>query len=334
LEEPEWHRIDSSSNSNGYWGLTSSADGSKLLANDDYFLWKSVNFGANWTKVPNLNPGGRWSTVKCSRGFEVCLALQDIDANNVNGEIFRSVDGGNTWTAVSGTKQGRWYTATCDATGTKWIAALGFSRVGINQPGALYVSTDGGASFTMVSGSNNNLRWRTAACDASFNDCIVGPVNDGSGDFLIKPYRLTNLQTLTELQGAQAGDYAGLAMSADGERIVAALEYRGTNYDFAGSVWYSLDGGQSWTQSNAPRGYFGGLACDDAVKHCAAARAGEPSWVNAMMVTSCDGGLSWTSSPPLASWTWAVTVDGDGGRMVAGAFKEGAKDLYSFPLAV
>lgn len=262
------------------------------------------------------------------------MALQDRDSNNFNGEIFRSVDGGTTWTAASGMKQGLWYTAACDATGTKGIAALGFSRVGNNQPGALYVSTDSGASFTMVSGSSNNFRWRTAMCDASFNGCVVGPVNDGPGNFLIKPYRLTNLQTLTEQQAAPVGDYAGLAMSTDGERIVAGLEYGGTNSQLPGCVWYSLDGGQSWTQSDAPLAYYGGLACDGAVKHCAATPGADPNGTDARIVTSCDGGLSWISSPPLASWTTAVTVDGDGGRMVTGRFKNGAHALYSFPLAV
>ena len=269
------------------------------------------------------NLGAEWSSVKCSPGFEVCLALQGTMPNG--GEIYRSVDGGNTWTVVPGMNLGRWNKATCDATGTKWIAALSSQKGCCNKPGGLYVSTDSGASFTMVSGSNT-LSWRNAACDASFNNCIVGPKETADANNLVKPYRLTNLQTLTELQGAPAADYQGLVMSADGERILAAFENRGTNFEFTGSVWYSLDGGNSWTQSDAPLGPYGGVACDPAVKHCAAAPYGNPNWDEAMMATSCDGGLSWTSSPPLNYWG-GVTVDADGGRMVAVGI-----GTYSYPL--
>jgi hypothetical protein len=169
--------------------LTSSADGSKLLATGRLSsVYRSVNYGANWTKIDALDfgaAGGEWGSVKCSSGFEVCLAMQFKAPSYENGEIFRSVDGGLTWAAVSGTQKGAWANAACHATGQTWVATLSFQWVFGNPPGGIYVSTDYGQSFTMVPGSDTNARYRSAACDATFAHCVIGTASSALSSYVL-----------------------------------------------------------------------------------------------------------------------------------------------------
>ena len=129
------------------------------------------------------------------------------------------------------------------------------------------------------------------------------------------------------------GYYFGLAMSADGERVLAALEYEGADYDNFGHLWYSSNGGQTWTKADVPEGSYAGVTCDSTFTHCAAAPEWDGSCSEVEMLTSCDGGLSWTFSPPLGKWI-AVTMNADGGRMIAGGDGGNPRYLYSFPLPV
>lgn len=321
---------------NGYISVTSSANGSMLLATGLLSVYRSVNYGATWTKIDALDAAGGslWSSVKCSSGFEVCLAFQGKGPSYGNGQVLRSVDGGLTWAAVSGMIQGAWGKAACDATGQKWVATLAFKWDPFGANGGIYVSTDYGESFTMVTGSDI-VRWRSVACDDTMDYCVVGTANNGPPPFtspvLVKAYSLTNLQTLAELSNSPEGDYRGLAMSADGDRVLAALEYEGADYDRFGYVWYSSDGGQTWTKADVPEGSYNDVACDSTFTHCAAAPEWDGTFSEIELITSCDGGLNWTSSPPLAKWA-SVTVDANGGRMVAGGYSP--TTLYSFPLPV
>lgn len=246
VDGAQWNKIDGSADGEAVESLTSSADGSTLLSAGRYTVRRSVDFGATWTTVTALSLApAEWRSVQCSGGLEVCLALQHKGPTSpFQGSIYRSTDGGVTWAAVPGTDKGKWYTASSDATGQQWIAALGFNRNGNNQPGGIYVSTDMGQSFTLVPGSDATLRWRVAACDETFADCVVGSTFDAN-DNLYKLYRLTNLQTLAEIASAPLGDYSGLVMSPDGSKILASLEYAGVAGYAAGAIYYSLNGGQS-----------------------------------------------------------------------------------------
>ncbi len=113
-------------------------------------LWRSVDGGDNWTELTNGLPGGSNGRIGIDISFsnpEVLYSLYVRDNGTFN-DVFKSTDGGDSWTAlnvsVSLTTYSWWY---------------GKMQIHPNDPDIvwliefnLYRSTNGGASFQRVNG--------------------------------------------------------------------------------------------------------------------------------------------------------------------------------------
>ena len=111
-----------------WWGLASSADGTKLVASvQTGRLYTSTDSGATWVA---RDSNRSWLGVASSTdGTKLVAAV-------VGGQIYTSVDSGVTWTPREAARD--WSTVASSADGTELAAAV--------QNGDLYTSTDSGVT--------------------------------------------------------------------------------------------------------------------------------------------------------------------------------------------
>lgn len=299
-------------------------------------LYRSTDFGVSWSAVPNLYVE-EWKAVRCNDDASICLAAALWDPNYDPGRIYRSVDGGDTWSAVPNTQvapAGNWYSLWCDASGSKWYALLRQSTISNN--GWVYKSVDGGATFTQVPGTQLE-RWTAIGCDATGTKCFLGcgqRDQSQAGPYgLYGPlYVTTNgFQTLQVVPNFPYSHvFNGIEVSADGSQVVVAqYEIPGLVHAF---IYHSEDGGQTFQKTNAPQRLYVGVTCDAAFRMCAAAPNGDQSYMPTLMLTSCDGGKTWSEDPTTkATWT-ATKVAKDGGMMWATVDFPNPRQVYSYPL--
>lgn len=291
-----------------------------LIALDLARIYRSTNFGANWTEVAgtsDLPQYVNWRTVACDDSGTTCVA-------GVNyGNLYRSTDSGATWTIVPGTgPDWFWTNVWCDPTGTTWFAATGAQ---------IYKSTTGGATFTAMPSTSNIADWLAVACDATATTCIATPydgavytTNDG-------------FQTITQVPNSPLGISYAATVSLDGTKMIfTQYESDEPPYYGPGFIWYSDDGGQTFERTNAPAGYYYGIACDAAFKMCAVGRNGDFDYNRVLMLTSCDGGRTWSEDPGEERFWFMVKVNADGGYMYAAddTNKDGGGFIFSYPLPI
>jgi uncharacterized protein (TIGR03437 family) len=251
---------------------------------------KSSDRGATWTlyKGPFAGPfgptfydgGARIGALAVSpSNGNVLLAAADLN-NPAKSGIYRSTDGGATWTLVLGGASGT-EVFFVPGNGNMAYAALG-SPTG-NSKNGIYRSTDGGATWTMMPGSGSR----------AFPTADVGRI------------RLAIASTNTSIL------YAGVHSVSQGGAL---------------GIWKSSDGGNNWTNLNAPD--YCQSACD--YHNVITVSPRDPSLVvagGAIPYRSVDGGNSWndlfenksisgqTIHPDLHAFGWTA----DGSRLYVGS---------------
>jgi photosystem II stability/assembly factor-like uncharacterized protein len=151
--------------------------------------------------------------------------------NTAGGGLFRTEDGGRTWTAVPGTPRLLFNTRVAFPTGDR--AYLVLPAPPAFQPG-LYRSDDAGRSFARLS----SLRLGAVAVDPNNPDVLyVGTFNAGGGLFK----STDGGQTLQNL--GQPEFYSALVVDARDTRVI----YAGEQF---GQVIRSLDGGSTFTRAS------------------------------------------------------------------------------------
>jgi photosystem II stability/assembly factor-like uncharacterized protein len=167
----------------------------------------------------------------------VAVAGSPSDANvilvatGIQGGVFRTEDGGGSWTLASGTPARFANTRMAFATGDRVYLVLpappGF------QPG-LYRSNDAGRSFALLS----SLRFGALAVDPNNPDVLyLGTFNAGDGLFK----SIDGGQTLQNL--GQPGFFSALVVDARDTRVI----YAGEQF---GQVIRSLDGGRTFAPAS------------------------------------------------------------------------------------
>ncbi len=252
-------------------------------------IWKTTNGGGLWTaltdELSNLNHG--------------CVALDPSNPNTVyvgTGEyttqstgdgLFRSTDGGTTWTRVATTAQ---VGSTC-------------SRVIVDpgNPQRLHVTGNNGYARS----DNGGLSW-TTYLSGSASDLAVNPSNPQTvyvarhGDGI---YRSINGGTnFTKLGG-------GLP-TTDINRIILAIAPSNPNTLYTAIIngssglrglYKTTDGGTNWTQKTNtpnfpyPQGWYDAcLAVSPTNENLVYAGGVFPTYAEAGVIKSTDGGDSWT----------------------------------------
>lgn len=281
-------------------------------------VWKSTNFGVNWTCVTDRAPissvgalaldPSDWNTLWCGTGE----SNGSVDSYDGNG-VWRSKDGGATWTHMGLTATGRISAVAVDPANPQivYVGAMG-RQFSTTSDRGFYRSTDGGATWTRTLFVSDS----TGVCDIAVNPAHPETV-------FCATWERVRRNTYRRAYGPECGIWRsadhgatwtkltsglpapsenvgriGLAIAPSRPSTVYAQIGSGLTGGYVGlGLYRSLDGGATWTQRNASAvftnafggfcWYFGEIGVDPT----------NPDRVYAMGVSllrSDDGGVSWT----------------------------------------
>ena len=353
-----------SSPTNVWSAVASSADGAKLVAVSPAGIYTSTNSGVTWTQ--SSAPPNGWSSIASSVDGTK-LAAAALGSSLGDGLIYTSADSGVSWTP-SGAPSNSWTSIASSADGNRLLAAGGGNDTnGLAIMSFIYTSMDSGATWTQSSAPNTS--WTSVASSA--DGTILAAAATGYRERIYTSTDSGATWTRNDTLPT-APPFAAVAASADGTTLVAAVTsgiYRSTD---SGSTWTptfslfpgglagapfslvsslacSADGGfvlaagngiYTWPYSGpwevtigigAPSNGFAAVASSaDGTKLVAAEDSGEfygaYSSMPCLIFTSTNSGVTWTESTAPSNYWSAVASSADGVRLAATT----ASDLSGF----
>jgi hypothetical protein len=270
------------------WAGTNGADRA-------FGIFKSIDGGTNWqSKNSGINDNGfgivfRGFTIQPASSnvvyaqAEIPTASQGREFNRVEGRVYKTIDGGESWSLVwSGDNLARYLIVDPTNSSTLYLSTGIFDREARNSTCELGVSGAGGVGI--LKSTNGGASW--------------SPINDGLTDLYVGALRMhpSNAQVLFAATGNNAcsGGYEG--------NVVSGL-FRTTN---AGASWQEVIAGDIFTSvafsPSSPNVVYAGSA-----------RA---------FYRSEDSGATWSQFAKASGWEWGppgiragvpidVTVDPD-----------------------
>ena len=306
-----------------------SGEGGALFGYDTYYgagIFKSTNAGASWTQIGStfIGPGlGGGTNNFCGGGYISSIAVQPNNSQVLlatgytcasNG-VYRSTDGGNTWTLV---KSGLVYEVKFDASNPS-VAYTAFGNwpgVGISGGASgMFKSTDGGATWSALPGTGANLFPATNVGRVSFSIAASSPTTIyaaiGRADTLqaMGVWKTTDGgANWTQAPATGLGDYC---TDFSGTTVVSAqcwfdnvisVNPKNANNVYVGGaehptdvpLYVSTDGGATFTRATPTTGQ--GLHADT--------HAVVFSNDGSVLYTGNDGGVWSTNNPATTSPIW------------------------------
>lgn len=276
-------------------------------------LWKSVDYGLNWSQVNSLST----------------YVMDSTDISNSNGGSPVGVE----FVVFDATVPTTGFTPTGSATETIYVGVAPDYKDLAGLSHYLYKSTDGGASWTgivipaaVTTAITSNLHIPHLA--RADDGMLYVPFSSSSGPGSGHPsmlYKFDGDTTWTKLiasgEGVYYGGIGGLSIHGSGATTKIVFGVSGTWGDAA---WIqiamrSADGGQTWTEIGRSGDQDGTTDYHDATGTTAAANPGYSGWVddldidpfNPDHVTYVTGGGPWSTSDAFSTdtphWTFDVT---------------------------
>lgn len=121
-----------------------------------------------WEPLPS-SPNEEYMSISGSATGELLVAA-------TKSWLWRSADGGQTWSQIANSDYGEYWTVRCNDAGTICMAALDWDP-SYNFP-PLYRSDDGGATWSAVASTVAEGRWRGLWCDPSGTRWIATMYSD------------------------------------------------------------------------------------------------------------------------------------------------------------
>ncbi len=216
--------------------LVSAPNGNYFLTTYGQGIWKSTDSGVSWTQV-NTNGEIYFRNIKVDGSGNIWATTQSPSTSR----LFKSTDGGNTFTAVAATF------ASTPYFNILRIMANGNILVGTNSVATLQISTNGGANFNSVAASFGSIIYDVET-DANNNIYVSG---NGTGGWIAKS---TNLGSSFTVMPTVASTSYTPDFEISGNKIVALVN---------NGIVMSNDLGVSWTsiRGDLPSVLFNTLSC-------------------------------------------------------------------------
>jgi photosystem II stability/assembly factor-like uncharacterized protein len=286
--------------------------GEENFSVDSYYgagVLKSTNGGTTWTLMPGpFVLGGMCSqgniggiAVEAGSSGQVVLAAANCNASG----IYRSADGGNTWTQTLSAYSGT--TVFFDPnTPTTAYAATGYIFGG--SPNGIYKSTDAGVTWTAINGTGSNVlplanagRFALAIAPSNSQIMYVAITDNGEDDGgdigrLWGIYQTTNGGTdWTYLPNVPnfCTDQCWYDLAVAVDPVNSSVVYAGgsSGSSPAATIIVSLDGGNTWTNQ------YNGIHVDT--------HAFTWSPDGSTLYTGNDGGI-WSTTDPTSTGSQTV----------------------------
>ncbi len=173
-----WSETQPAGDNTFFWSsVSSSADGSHLIATSNSRIYVSDNYGGAWTETqPAGDIDKPWSsTASDSTGTNLIAGVGLFQAL---GRLYISNNGGGVWTEVqpAGDTDLAWSAVAMDSAGMHLAVSV--------YGGRMYVSSDGGQTWTQAQPTgDNNQGWNTIASDAGGIHYFAGISDEGGPGF-------------------------------------------------------------------------------------------------------------------------------------------------------
>jgi photosystem II stability/assembly factor-like uncharacterized protein len=212
------------------WKFASSADGIKLAATSDKYIYTSIDSGNTWVKREIL---GSHNWISIASSFDgTKLAAVDNRTNRTNvmhdkGYIYSSIDSGETWTKQTNAGSRNWKFIASSSNGTKLVAVV--------EPGYIYTSTDSG--FTWVERTTPGSFFWSSVASSSDGTKLVALTYEG---YIYTSTNSGNNWTQQANSGVDSINWELIASSSDGTKLVA------TGAGDENYIYTSNDSGATW----------------------------------------------------------------------------------------
>jgi hypothetical protein len=249
-------------------------------------IWKTTNSGTSWSAVNDFMANLAVSSIVFTPGDPNTMYAGTGESGFFNFDalrgagIFKSTDGGTTWTQLSSTTSSNFYSVNRLAISADGTVLLAATSTGI------WRSADGGTSWTDATGDTTNMM------DVKF---ISGSsVNAVAGDRVRRAYYSTNGgATWTTASGptlvSSRRVEIGVSVSSP-STVYLSIDTGGDT----GQIWKSTDSGQSYTQLATPD-HLGGQGWYDNVVWVDPTDANRVVVGGTTLSRSIDGGTTWST---------------------------------------
>jgi photosystem II stability/assembly factor-like uncharacterized protein len=289
--------------SNIWGGIATSADGTKLVATSANGIYISTNSGNTWIQTSTL-----FTNVPAVASSADGNKLIAAGWGATKGPIIISKDSGVTWTQTTAPLT-NWYSVASSANGSN-LVAVGYVISSIPY-GFVYTSTNAGMTWKF----NNpypifQVSLRSIASSADGSRLVAG--SQGT------VYTSTNSGTSWSATTLFNDLWNSIAVSADGTKIVAVSQ---------GAICCSMDFGSTWITNRFPvKTFQSGASSANGNKLIVVAGgitnySSFPNFISApspgLIYSSDDSGMTWTSNNAPSSLWGSVAMSADGSKQYA-----------------
>jgi len=291
LSNTTWSPQTNGSPANANWfGGATSANGINLVNITNNAVYRSSNYGMNWNMLSGGLPSLQWSSVASSTtGQYIAICATTPSQQSDNTGIYTSVDYGNTWVQETN---------------------------GLNPAGPPWhnIVSDSSGLHLAVCAYNGSTLTQAGVWLGTYNPSSFG--------------NYTWTQVSVDLPNASTTNFQWITMSSDAQNLATIINIINTTSDPACYVYYSRNGGQTWTQSNLTFG-VGGIpgtwwcmsSSSSGQYVVAVAQISIPSNITSTIYISADYGATWsaaTNGPPFGNFeTNSLAISNNGNTIVA-----------------
>ena len=224
-----------------YVGIACSADGTRAVTSgfDTQSIYWTNDSGVTWNLYSLLTK--EFTNFACSSSGLIMYGATQSDF------IYKSTDGGSSWSSLNNGGNRFWGGVTCSADGSIVYGCVGNSfGTGISEEGYIYKSTDGGSSWIQT--ISFDRIFASISCDSTGQIVIVGTRSGLTGRVFVS----TNGGSSWAFPALFSIDFLGVKCSPDGTKLFACSD---------SALYYSLNLGGTWTNAGIT-GNFKGATCN------------------------------------------------------------------------